>query len=106
MHLQAGGSNMQAAAADEAARRLAKDTLSADGQLEALVQEVQLKRSEQALSSKAAADMQQVAEGSSELALLLHRMVVQQHQAREASRRAQELSHERDRYGDTARKLV
>eukprot|EP00198_Chlamydomonas_reinhardtii_P001011 XP_001690346.1 predicted protein [Chlamydomonas reinhardtii] len=89
---RAGGNLLQATAADEAVRRLAADALTAEGSLAALVHEFQLRHEEAAMANTAAEELKHVAEGSSELAALLLRVVDEQQEARAASGQVEELS--------------
>ncbi|KAG2432851.1 hypothetical protein HXX76_008584 [Chlamydomonas incerta] len=89
---RAGGNLLQATAADEAVKRLAADALMAEGSLAALVHESQLRHEEAAMAKTAAEELKRVAEGSSELAALLLRIVDEQQEARAASGQVEELS--------------
>lgn len=73
-------------------RRLAADALTAEGSLAALVHEFQLRHEEAAMANTAAEELKHVAEGSSELAALLLRVVDEQQEARAASGQVEELS--------------
>ncbi len=89
---QAGGNLLQATAADEAVKRLAADALTSEGSLAALVHESELRHEEAAMANAAAEELRQVAEGSSELAALLLRIVDEQQEARAAAGQVEELS--------------
>ncbi|GIL45689.1 hypothetical protein Vafri_2880 [Volvox africanus] len=90
----ANGNVLQAAAAEEAAQRLSKDSLAAETSLAALIQESNLKRDEQLLARAAAEELQQVADGSLELVGILHRVISLQQEARAVSCRINELDGE------------
>ncbi|GIL71980.1 hypothetical protein Vretifemale_2385 [Volvox reticuliferus] len=90
----ANGNVLQAAAAEEAAQRLSKESLAAETSLAALVQESHLKRDEQLLARAAAEELQQVADGSLELVGILLRVVSLQQEARAVSSRINELDGE------------
>ncbi|GLC41228.1 hypothetical protein PLESTM_001169000 [Pleodorina starrii] len=83
----ANGNVLQAAAAEEAAQKLAKEALAIETTVAALVQETQLKRDEQVLARAAAEELQHVGDGSLELVGLLLRILSLQHEARAVSRR-------------------
>ncbi|GIL65610.1 hypothetical protein Vafri_19197 [Volvox africanus] len=93
----ANGNVLHAAAAEEAAQRLAKESLSAEASLEALIKESQLKRDEEFLAGAAAEELQQVGDGSLELVGLLIRIVSLQEELRVVSLRINELDSEQSR---------
>ncbi|GLI64051.1 hypothetical protein VaNZ11_007215 [Volvox africanus] len=93
----ANGNLLQAAAAEEAAQRLSKESLAAETSLAALIQESNLKRDEQVLATAAAEELQQVADSSLELVGILHRIISLQQEARAVSSRINELDGEQSR---------
>ncbi|PNH07976.1 hypothetical protein TSOC_005507 [Tetrabaena socialis] len=94
---RAGGDALQAAAANEAARRLADIALADETRLVALAHEAQLKRDEQAMAQAAAAELQQVADSSDHLAELLIKILDRQQEARAASDDVDKLAAEQQR---------
>ncbi|GFR40075.1 hypothetical protein Agub_g619 [Astrephomene gubernaculifera] len=99
----ASGNLLQAAAAEEAADRLAKDALAAETALAATMHEAQLKADEHATAQAAAEELQQVAESSSELVSHLLRIIDLQQEARTVTRRANELDVEHQRLEQEAK---
>nr|BCL66264.1 hypothetical protein [Volvox reticuliferus] len=96
--LKANGNVLQATAAEDAAQRLAKESILAEASLEALIQESQLKHDEKFLAGAAAEELQQVGDGSLELVGLLLRIVNLQEEVRVISRRINELDGQQTRF--------